>query len=349
MRRRVGVIGLGMAATPHAQSLLDLSGRVAVAGGYSPSADRRAAFAARFGLPVVERAEDLLDDPTVSAILLLTPPDTHAALVARCAAAGKHVLLEKPLDATPDGASAVVESMERAGLTLGVVLQHRFRASAEKLTALLREGALGDPLSAAVVVRWWRDAAYYAQPGRGMKARDGGGVLLTQAIHTLDLFVSLLGLPRDVVGFARTSGLRPIDTEDVVAAALRYDNGLLATVDATTTAFPGFPERIEIAGTAGSAVLSGDRLEVRLHSGAVIDAGGSDGTPGGTLGGGADPMAFSNQHHRAVLADFLDALDGGRRPRVDGREALKVHALIDALLRAAETGAPTTLLKDLLP
>lgn len=345
MRRRVGVIGLGMAATPHAQSLLDLAGRVEVAGGHSPSADRRAAFAARFGLPVVERAEDLLDDPTVSAILLLTPPDTHAALVVRCAAAGKHVLLEKPLDATPDGARAVVDSMERAGLTLGVVFQHRFRAAAERLAALLRDGALGTPLSAAVVVRWWRDAAYYAQPGRGMKARDGGGVLLTQAIHTLDLFVSLLGLPREIAGFARTSGLRPIDSEDVVAAALRYDNGLLATVDATTVAYPGFPERIEIAGTAGSAVLSGDRLEVRLHSGAVIHAGETE----GTLGGGADPMAFSNQHHRAVLADFLDALDGGRAPRVSGREALKVHLLIETLLRAAETGAAATLSKDPMP
>lgn len=330
MRRRVGVIGLGMAAAPHARSLLDLADRVEVAGGFSPSAERRSAFAARYGLPVAERAEDLLDDPTVSAILLLTPPDTHAALVARCAAAGKHVLLEKPLDATPEGTRAVVETMERAGLTLGVVLQHRFRAAAERLAAVLRDGTLGRPLSAAVAVRWWRDAAYYAQPGRGMKARDGGGVLLTQAIHTLDLFVSLFGLPQQVASFAATSGLRPhIDTEDVVVAALRYENGLLATIDATTVAYPGFPERIEIAGTAGSAVLSGDRLEVRSHSGETIRAG----EAGGTLGGGADPMAFPNLHHRAVLADFLDALDEGRAPRVDGREALKVHRLIEAMLR----------------
>ncbi|WP_207457593.1 Gfo/Idh/MocA family oxidoreductase [Azospirillum sp. SYSU D00513] len=336
-RRRVGVIGLGMAATPHAQSLLDLAGRLEVAGGYSPSPDRRAAFAARFGLPVVERMEDLLDDATVSAILLLTPPDTHAGLVARCAAAGKHVLLEKPLDATPEGARAVVETMERAGLTLGVVLQHRFRAAAERLSELLRDGTLGRPLSASVVVRWWRDAAYYAQPGRGMKARDGGGVLLTQAIHTLDLFVSLLGLPRQIAGFAATSGLRPIDTEDMVAAALRYDSGLLATVDANTVSYPGFPERIEIAGTLGSAVLTGDRLEAKLHTGETIRAG----ETGGTLGGGADPMAFSNQHHRAVLADFLDALDQGGRPRADGREALKVHRLIEGLLRASDGGGVT--------
>lgn len=327
-RRRVGVIGLGMAAAPHAQSLIDLAERVEVAGCYSPTPARRDAFASRYGLPVVERVEAILDDPSVSAVVVLTPPDSHAAVVTRCAAAGKHVLLEKPLDATPAGARAVVDAMERAGLTLGVVLQHRFRASAERLAGLLARGVLGQPVSAAVAVRWWRDAAYYAQPGRGMKARDGGGVLLTQAIHTLDLFVSLLGLPSAVAGFAATSALRSMDTEDVVAAALRYDDGLLATVDATTAAFPGFPERIEIAGTLGSAVLSGDTLAVRLHDGGTIE----EGAGSGTLGGGADPMAFPNLHHRAVLADFLDALDQGRRPRVDGREALKVHRLIEALL-----------------
>lgn len=343
-RRRVGVIGLGMASAPHAQSLIDLAERVEVAGCYSPSVERRAAFAARHGLPVVDRLEALLEDPALSAVLLLTPPDTHADLVARCAAAGKHVLLEKPLDATPEGAWAVVSAMEAAGLTLGVVLQHRFRASVERLAGLMRDGALGRPLTAAVSVRWWRDAAYYAQPGRGMKARDGGGVLLTQAIHTLDAFVSLLGLPSEVAGFAATSVLRSpemgmdtgMDTEDVVAAVLRYGNGMLATVDATTAAYPGYPERIEIAGTSGSAVLAGDRLEVQLVSGERI----VEGQDGATLGGGADPMAFSHQHHRAVLSDFLDALDQGRRPRVDGREALKVHRLIEALLAAAD-GART--------
>lgn len=336
-RRRIGVVGLGMASAPHAQSLIDLADRVEVAGCFSPSAERRAAFAARHGLPVVDRLETLLEDPALSAVLLLTPPDSHAALVARCAAAGKHVLLEKPLDATPEGARAVVSAMEGAGLTLGVVLQHRFRASVERLAALMRDGTLGRPLTAAVSVRWWRDNAYYAQPGRGMKARDGGGVLLTQAIHTLDAFVGLVGLPDQVAGFAATSVLRKsdpsvgMDTEDVVATALRYGNGMLATVNATTAVHPGYPERIEIAGTGGSAVLAGDRLEVQLVNGERI----ATGADGATLGGGADPMAFSHQHHRAVLSDFLDALDEGRRPRVDGREALKVHRLIEAMLEAS--------------
>jgi predicted dehydrogenase len=326
-KRRLGVVGLGMASAPHVQSLFDLPDRVEVAGAFSPSPERRFAFAARHGLPVVETIDALLDDPTVSALMILTPPDSHADLVARAAAAGKHVLLEKPLAATPSTSLAVVETMERAGLTLGIVLQHRFRHAAEKLGEMLAAGTLGDPLTAAVSVRWWRDQAYYAQPGRGMKARDGGGVLLTQAIHTLDLFVSFLGLPSDVIGFTATTPLRRIDTEDVVCAALRWPSGLMATLNVTTAAYPGFPERIEIAGTRGSAILSGDLLEAHTHDGEVIRVGGD----GATLGGGADPMAFPNQHHRAVLADFLDALDEGRQPRVNGREALRVHRLIEML------------------
>lgn len=180
---------------------------------------------------------------------------------------------------------------------------------------------------------------YYAQAGRGMRERDGGGVMLTQAIHTLDLFVSYFGLPSEVAGFTGTSPMRRIDTEDMVCAALRWPDGLMATVNVTTAAYPGFPERIEIAGSRGSAILSGDRLEIHPQGGEVLHVG----DDGGTLGGGADPMAFSNVHHRAVLADFLDALDHGNQPRVNGREALKVHRLIEAISEAGDARGPVAL------
>lgn len=162
-RRRIGVIGLGMAAPPHIQSLIDLSARVEVAGAYSPTPERRAAFAARSGLPVVDTADALFDDPGISALIVLTPPDSHAGLVMRAAAAGKHVLLEKPVAVTPAASRDVVRSMEQAGLTLGMVFQHRFRRAAEKLRELVAAGALGDPLTASVSVRWWRDQAYYTK------------------------------------------------------------------------------------------------------------------------------------------------------------------------------------------
>ncbi len=342
-KHRIGVIGLGMASTPHALALKDLADRVEVVGCYSPNPERRATFHHRHGLPVVDRLESLLQDETIDALMVLTPPSSHLALVTACATAGKAVLLEKPLDATSEGARAIVQLMQDANLPLGVVLQHRFRPAVRQLKALLHEHRLGTPLSAACSVRWWRDNAYYSEIGRGIKARDGGGVLLTQAIHTLDVFVNLLGLPDLVVGFANTSVLRQqvqtqtIDTEDVVAAALQYANGLLATVNCTTTAYPGHVESIEIAGTLGSAKLEGDRLHVRLISGEEITSGAET----GSLGGGADPMAFNHRHHRAVLEDFLNALDSGRAPNASGASALKVHRLIETILTAAETGRAT--------
>ena len=140
--------------------------------------------------------------------------------------------------------------------------------------------------------------------------------------------------PSEIAGFAATTPLRRIDTEDTVCAALRWSSGLMATLNVTTAAYPGFPKRIEIACTRGSAILSGDYLEAFPHGGEAIRIG----EDGGTLGGGANPMAFSNEHHRAVLSDFLDALDQDRRPRVDGHEARKVHRLIEMLLKASPTG-----------
>ena len=211
-RLRIGIIGLGMAAQPHILALKELGGSVEVVGAFSPSPERRAAFAARTGWTVVPSVEDLLGDRSIEAILLLTPPTTHLDLVRRCAMVGKHVLMEKPLEASLAASIALVETMRRAGLRLGVVFQHRFRPVVRRLRTALAEGAIGELIAASVEIRWWRPPAYYAEPGRGMKARDGGGVLITQAIHSLDVFATLTGPIREVGCFATTSPLRPIDT-----------------------------------------------------------------------------------------------------------------------------------------
>jgi predicted dehydrogenase len=195
------------------------------------------------------------------------------------------------------------------------------------LKAALDSGALGEPLSASASIRWWRDAGYFAQAGRGMKARDGGGVLLTQAIHSIDLLLHLMGPVRDVSGFALTSKLRAIDTEDVAAASVRFANGAIGVIDATSVARPGFPERIEIAGTRGSAVLVASRLELY----------GTDGPPeivdGSALGGGgADPMAFDHGPHRSLIVEMIDAIEGNREPSNSAGSALPVQRLIEAIL-----------------
>lgn len=334
-RHRIAVVGLGMAVTPHAQSLVDLAQRVDVVGAYSPTPQRRAAFGERFVFPVTDDLDALIADPGIEAALILTPPRTHLPLVERFAAAGKHVLLEKPLEADTARAEAVVAACERAAVTLAVVLQHRFRPAARALAARLRSGDLGDVAAASVQVPWWRPQTYYDEPGRGTLARDGGGVLVTQAIHTLDLFLSLTPRVAEVAAFAATTPLHRMETEDIACAALRFAGGALGTLNATTASYPGFAERIEIIGTKGTAMLTAGKVDFWWHDGRSESLGEAS-----TLGGGADPMAFANDAHRAVLAEFLDALDERRSPVNSGKAALLVHDLIDAVLQSSREHAP---------
>ena len=334
MKMRIGIIGLGMASAPHAKSLQDLEGRVEVKAAFSPSAARRQTFAATYGFPVGDSAEAIFSDPSIGAVLLLTPPNTHLDLVRRAAEAGKHVLLEKPLEISLERAEELVVVAEKAGIKLGIVLQHRFRPISFALAGLIREGRLGTIVSASARLHNWRPQSYYDQLGRGTKARDGGGVLLTQAIHTLDLMISLAGLPVEVAGYAVTSPVHSMETEDLAMAAIKFANGGIGAISATTSAYPGIPDAVDVIGTKGMARIEGAHLIANFHDGTeqIVD----DGAVGG--GAGADPMAFPHQHHRAVIEDFVDAIEKGRDPAVTGREALKVHRLIAAILRSSETG-----------
>src|SRR3954464_1531284 len=167
MAIRVGIVGLGMAVTPHAKSLLDLKDRAEVAYAFSPSAARREKFAAQFKFPLCDRLETILEDRSVGAVLILTPPNTHLELAERCANAGKHVLLEKPLEISTARAERMVEIFSKKKLKLGIVLQHRFRPAAEKLHDILAD--LGKIVSASAMIPNWRPQSYYDQPGRGTK------------------------------------------------------------------------------------------------------------------------------------------------------------------------------------
>jgi UDP-N-acetyl-2-amino-2-deoxyglucuronate dehydrogenase len=332
-KHRAGIVGLGMALKPHLKSLEELSDRVDIAACFAPSATRRDAFAAANKHPLVDRLDSILDDRSIDIVLVLTPPMSHLELVERCAAAGKHVLLEKPTDVTVERAAQAVGAMEKAQRKFAIMLQHRFREASRRLSQAVDAGELGALVSASASIRWWRPPDYYAQPGRGMRARDGGGVLITQAIHTLDLFQSLTGPIAIVTALAKTSPLRKIDTEDIVCAGIEFANGAIGTIDATTVAYPGFPERIELAGEKATAVLNAETLDIYFQDGRHAHREGAE-----SKSGGADPMAFTNDAHKALIVDFLDAIDADREPAVNGRESLKVLRLIEALLRSAEEG-----------
>ena len=332
MAFRLAIVGLGMAVTPHAKSLLDLKHRAEVAYAWSPSAERRRKFASLFGFNTCEKLETILEDKSVNAVLVLTPPNTHLELVEKIAATGKHVLLEKPLEVSTEKSQKLVSICKSKNLTLGVVLQHRFRPAAEKLHENLPR--LGKLVSASAMIPNWRPQSYYDQPGRGTKARDGGGVLITQAIHTLDLFLSFAGEASSVSSFVTTTPVHRMETEDLVCAAVKFKSGALGVVHATTAAYPGFPERIELIGTQGTALLEGTALKMQFLDGQSLELK----TESGAGGTGADPMAFPHDWHRSVLSDFLDAIEQRRAPRVSGAEALKVHRFIDLLLRTPQSG-----------
>jgi predicted dehydrogenase len=266
----------------------------------------------------------------VEAVLVLTPPAAHLEIAERAFAKGKHVLVEKPLELNSVRAEQLVAAGRRAGRRLGVVLQQRFRSAGMTLRALLESGRLGSIEAASVVVPWWRPQSYYDEPGRGTMARDGGGVLLTQAIHTLDMFRSLVGVRRVVAAQARTTALHRMDTEDYASALVELGNGAPGTIMATTACYPGKPERIEVIGSQGSAMLEGMSLRAALLDGRVVEE-----ISEASTGGGASIMDFPHDAHRDLLADFLDAIVQNRDPRVTGEEALATQKLIDDILAKA--------------
>jgi UDP-N-acetyl-2-amino-2-deoxyglucuronate dehydrogenase len=335
----LAVVGAGMGSAPHFAALADLASaspagaRVAWVCGRDPQ--RLQAAQARPDWPVGAKPctdlQQALDDPAVDAVLVLTPPDTHRAVVEQAARAGKHVLVEKPLAASLAEAQALVDTCALQGVRLAVMLQHRLRPASLALAELLADGSLGNVTSASASVRWWRPQSYYDVPGRGTLARDGGGVLMTQAIHTLDLLLQFTGAPVEVRGFATTSRVHRMECEDTAVAILRFTNGAVATVDATTAAAPGYPECITLNGTRGSATLQAGGLHVWVEDGA---GGWRELRSGAThaSGAGANPMAFDHAPHRAVIADFLQAIEQDREPQVSGASALLVQRVIGQIL-----------------
>ena len=327
-RMGMALVGLGAAALPHLRSLQDLSDRIDLryAVTRKPHADRIRPYTGPVQL--VDSLDLVLQDPLVRAVIVATPPSTHLDICQRCFAAGKHVLLEKPLELNLDRSAKLVELASVSGLNLGVVLQHRFREAAVTLQTLLDEDRLGEVQAASVRVPWWRSQAYYNEPGRGTLARDGGGVLLTQAIHTLDLFRALVGVQSVKAAVVRQTRLHQMETEDHVSALLVLGNGAPGDLMATTAMYPGFPETIDIIGTLGSARLSGASLQANFLEGEPLSV-----TSEGGTGSGANMMDFSHEPHRDLLTDFMDSITQKRAPRVNGADTLKTHVLIDELLR----------------
>jgi predicted dehydrogenase len=327
----VSVIGLGNALQPHARSLVDLADRVRVVWAAASSAKRLKDVVDRYGFPTTTDVAHAVADPAVDAVLVLTPANAHLEVARAAFAAGKHVLCEKPLEVTVERGEQLIAAGRAAGRCLATCLQMRFRPGSRRLYELLQGGELGEVQAATMMAPWWRPQSYYDEPGRGVKARDGGGVLITQAIHALDLFRWLLGIADVEAAQIRTTAAHRMETEDYASALVRLGNGAPGTIVATTAAYPGSPEWIHILGSKGTARIAGGSLRVAYIDGreeVLTDDSGS--------GGGANVMAFSHDAHRALLNDFLDAIEQRRDPAIPGEEALATQQIIDAILEKGE-------------
>jgi UDP-N-acetyl-2-amino-2-deoxyglucuronate dehydrogenase len=330
------ILGPGIVADYHYQAIAanaDLGARLVAVGHYDPT--RFAEISAKFGVPCLSQ-EKLLAQPAVDVICICTPSGQHAAQTIAAARAGKHVLVEKPMALSLADADAMIAACAQAGVKLGVVLQRRSEPLFQRIQRAIQAGDLGDLTLGLVTLPYYRAPAYYAQADwRGTRSLDGGGVLMNQGIHLVDLLTWYMGDPVQVQAYADTLQW-DVEVEDTLAATLRFSNGALATITATTTAIPGFPHRVEIYGTAGSVQVEGESV-VRWE---LVDPGKATieppeiGIPA-SAGAGGDPRGIAPTGHIALFQDFIQAVRDDRLPQVDGAEGRRSLATVLAIYQAA--------------
>jgi len=306
---------------------------------FARSEDARWAFLSDhpdLGAESAASIEEIANDPDIDFVIVATPPNARRHIVEVLGTGRKPILMEKPVERTIALAEEIVEICEDLGIPLGVMLQHRARPAVADLRGRL--GELGTLIAVEANVPWWRPQAYYDEPGRGTYDRDGGGVLISQAIHTLDLMLSLTAPVSEVTAMCATTAAHEMESEDFVVAGLALANGAVGKVFASTASFPGQSETIVLHGTEGSARLEAGTVRLDWRNGDSETIG-----ERAASGAGADPMAFTSDWHRAVIEDFADAIPQNRPPLVTGRDALQVHALITAIETAGRTGQRLTI------
>ena len=304
---KAALIGLGMVSRTYGDAFRN-SKIVSLSSVFARSEESRTAFLDNWsGLGAREATSigEIAADPQIDFVILATPPNARAEIVALLAAAGKPVLMEKPVERTLEAATALVELCEAQAVPLGIMLQQRARPAVADLRAAASQ--LGALLAVEINVPWWRPQSYYDEPGRGSYARDGGGVLISQAIHTLDLAICLAG---------------PV-----------FESGAVGQIFASTASFPGRGESIAFHHRGGTAHLEAGLVRIDRQDGSSETIG-----TAAASGAGADPMAFTSDWHRFVIEDFAAAVRDDRPPLVPGRAALDVHHLIAALEKSARSG-----------
>jgi predicted dehydrogenase len=337
---KFGIIGTGAIAQRHAEALA-LTGNAELVLVYDKVTERASAFAKQHGCKSAATFEAFLASD-IEAVTIATPSGLHAEVAIPAARAGKHILCEKPLEVTVSKTNELVRACESANIRLSAVFQSRFSRSVQLIKQAVDEGRFGQPVLATASVRWFRSSEYYGNATwRGTWALDGGGALMNQGIHTVDLILYFNGDVSEVTG--RTARLlhKNIEVEDTVVAMFKFKNNSLGTLEASTACAPGFPRRVELSGTDGSVLLEDDRI---LRWQFKVEKPGDDeirkfGLEGEGLHGGAgDPNAISSEGHRRQLTELADAILNGHHLTTPGAEGKRAVETICAVYESARTG-----------
>lgn len=326
-------MGTGAIARLHARAYRNIGFSVRAVVDVNAAAAQ--AFVAEHGGEVVADVETLCRHPEVDYVDVCTLPNVRLQVVDLCAKYRKHVQVQKPIATTVDNARRMIDVADGAGIVFGVVSQHRFDESSQFLHGAIKAGRLGRLLQCDAYVKWHRSDEYYSRRGKGTWEIEGGGALINQAVHQVDLLRWLVGPVQDVWATWQIGSAHQIESEDNLSALLRFASGATGVIQASTAIWPGYPERLEFHGTKGSAVVTGDRLttwDVRE------DRGGTPPISHQAASGASDPLAISLEPFERQFQDFADAIRTGRPPAVSGRDGLLALDVVDAIYRACRTG-----------
>ena len=330
------IVGTGMVSATHLAAIADLRDKVTLVGVLSRCPDKASVFAQSaeqqlgYAIRVYNSVQEIATDSAVDFAIVLTPPNARKEIVSVLAAAGKSILMEKPVERTSEAAAELVQICESGAVTLGIVFQHRMRASSQQLLTMIQQDAFGKLCIVEARIPWWREQSYYDVAGRGSYSRDGGGVLISQAIHSLDLMLSLTGGVSEVQAMASTTSLHCMESEDYVTAGIKFSNGAVGSLIASTASYPGESESLSFQFEKAAVTLQSGQLIIHWRDGRN-ETFGED----AASGGGSDPMAFTHAWHALVLKNFVDSLNSEIDPIATGRQALNVHYLIDAIVSSS--------------
>lgn len=340
---KFGIIGTGAIAQMHANAINDLETAELVAV-HDKVHERCDSFARKYGVKAIYDFDELLNSPEIDAVTVATPTGIHGLVAIPAAKAGKHILCEKPLDVTLEKSDAIINECEANNVVLSAVFQSRFSACFDKIREAYANGRFGKIMLASAQIHWYRSQEYYDSAGwRGTWELDGGGALMNQSIHSIDLLLYLNGDPEEVFAYTGTLSHTGIDVEDNAVAVVKFKNGSFGTIEASTSCAPGFPRRLQISGTNGSVVIEDDILE-RWQ---FVDEQPEDeeirkkySLSENMRGGSGDPMAISHEGHRRQIDDMVTAILNKTQPKLPGREGRRAVQLICGIYESAKTGKP---------